>query len=251
MALLHALRVPLDRQNAPVLAFDSLDDAVPCPGANGKAGGDILHRLVVVGIGPQLLLPQHRRQAAARGKAHRVVGFGAAFGLLAVPVGLGALGGDILPKGSAKGHVYQLKPPADSQHRLLLGSSLAEQLQLELVLLPVDAGYLLHRLLPKKLGGDVYAAGDKQPVKHRSQAGAVLQAGGDGQQHRDAPGPDNHFYIGIVGFIDAALPPAGGHSNDGLHGVLSFSFSTDFPSIIAFGGQGVNTPFPNPFAAPG
>ena len=31
------------------------------------------------------------------------------------PVGLGALGGDILPKGSAKGHVYQLKPPADSQ----------------------------------------------------------------------------------------------------------------------------------------
>ncbi len=148
-------------------------------------------------------------------------------------VSLGALGGNILPKGAAKGHIHHLEPPADGKDRLSCPGSPADQLQLKSILHPVHTNHRVPGLLPKILGGDVHPAGDQQGVKGLHQTGAILRQVGDGEQHRDPPGPDNGFYIGIVGFVDRPLPPAGGHSDDGLHSVSSFRFCFSFHYMLS------------------
>ena len=138
--------------------LNALHDAVLTQGRQHKAGGDLVHRLMVLAVDQHGILPQNAREQGI--PPH---GDGVDLAPMVV-VGDVLKGFDVLIQIAAQRNIHQLDAPADGQHRLVGGKEGAQQQRFGGI--PQNVGLTAggNALLPVEFRVDVAAARQQQAV---------------------------------------------------------------------------------------
>lgn len=187
----HPFGVELYGGDGIALRLDGLDDAVLGTGGDIEAGGDVLHGLVMGGVGDDAIDAQHLMEARTLRDAHGMVD-------VAVPAGRGDLGGDVLVKGAAEEHVDDLLAPAGAEDGLAELDGLGKDTVLESVATLVDAAQRRTGLCAKARGVDVLASRQEHHIDRLQQLTEREAVEGAGDEDRGMASVNQGTAIDVV-----------------------------------------------------
>src|SRR5579859_550001 len=156
-------RVALDGDDQAIIRLDALDRSVLAGRRLVQAGSQLLDRLVVEAVDPDLVLARGLAQLGCRLDLDRV-------GQVVAAVGPNVVVLEVLHERAAHGDVDDLLATADAQHGQLPLPSLLEHEQLGVVQFAVDGTDLLVLVLSVQGRIDVPAPGQQQAVDLFGQA---------------------------------------------------------------------------------
>lgn len=178
--------------------FDGFDGAVGGARADAQAGGDLVDRLVVAGVGVEGCGGGEDGGEEGVGCDGEGVGVGAVAGAgVEEWGGVGGRGkvGEVLVEGAAAGDVHDLAAEADAQDGHAAGLGGAEEGEVEELAVGIgEAGFIVGRLAVES-GVEVGAAGDEESVdliEHGLVEGGIV---GGGEDQGYAAGADDGAWV--------------------------------------------------------
>ena len=231
--------MPLDAEAEFRVRFlDGLHDAVFAEGCKGQAGGNPIHRLMVLAVDKDGVLPQDLFQLCAPAD-----GDGVDLGPVVVVGDMGK-GLDVLIQRAAQDDIHHLNAPADAQHRLVSGQKGSQQRRLGGVAEEARLSTGGDAFLPVELGVHVAAAGQQQAVAgQRLLHGALRVRKLDPADVR--PGPRKAFGIFGLSRRQLRVSAHSWHCDRNTH-FNCLAFVKQKPGTIGsghFGGKmGIRTP---------
>lgn len=175
--------------------LDGFGDAVCRPSRNLEAGSGLLYCLVVMGVGEKLCPAYDGSHCGAGLKVHHVGGYAARFVLVVADGGVGMLGRNVLVERPAECDVNQLFAPADAQHRQVAVGGKADEGNVIDIAQGVHFAQLLYGIFVEVRGVYVTATYQDNAVEALDNVRQHQAVGGNGYEHRSAPGADYGFGV--------------------------------------------------------
>lgn len=187
----HPFGVELHGGDGIALRLDGFDDAVLGTGAHIEAGGDVLHGLVMGGVGDDAIDAQHLMEARTLRDTDGMVD-------VAVPAGRGDLRGDVLVEGAAEEHVDDLLAPAGAEDGFAELDGLGKDTVLEGVATLVDAAQRRTGLFAKARGVDILASRQEHHIDRLQQLTEREAVEGAGDEDGGVTSVDQGTAIDVV-----------------------------------------------------